>query len=158
MSDATWAALATIAGAAIVFFGERYRVRQSRKVSDAEVRVDAKRVSVESRQVDGELWQSILEQQRKVYEDHVSGLQEANKIVLDALREDLTEALKRIDKLEEGRAEDQRTITGLKDALEREEARSRTAVRYVREVLAWIRIHVPDGTPPTPPPDLLADI
>lgn len=133
MSDAILALIAVAVGGMFTFLGVRLTARQASHATDSTA-------TVENRQVDIEEWKTLLDTQGKVYAGHVS-----------TLRDDLTAAIARVDLLET-------KIGSVTDALSREEGRSRMALRYLREVLAWVQVQFPDAVPPPMPPELRPEL
>lgn len=147
MNESALGFLGVVAGSLITYLGVRFTARQARRATDSAA-------TVAGRQVDIDEWKSLLVEQREVFEAHVRTLTDANA----ATREELAVALDRIQVLEDGRRNDRDSISTLTDALHREEARSRAALRYIRDVLSWVRIRLPDATPPTLPDELRPEL
>ncbi|QIG58500.1 hypothetical protein PQE18_gp22 [Arthrobacter phage DrSierra] len=109
-------------GAVLSYFGVRFTARQNAKAAQ-----DAAKVS--SRQVDVDEWKSIVA----------------------ALREEVGRLSGRVDALEKKREDDRDYIETLEAEARAHDARYRSLLRYVRDVLAWAARVMPDHDPPLAP-------
>lgn len=114
--------LGAVTGAILTYLGVRFTARQNAKAAK-----DAATVS--NRQVDVDEWRAIVA----------------------ALREEVGRLSGRVDALEKKREDDRDYIETLEAEARAHDARYRSLLRYVRDVLAWAARVMPDHDPPLAP-------
>lgn len=113
--------------AAFSYLGARFTARQSAKSA-------ARAADSTDRQVDVDEWRALVK----------------------TLQDELARISLRVDALEKRRDVDRALIESLEADLQTRDARHRTLLTYVREVIAWARLLAPDHSPP-PAPASIAD-
>ena len=129
MAETLFGLLGGFIGSVLVYLGVRFTARQSVKAATVTAKVSDRQVNVNE-------WQAIVQELRKEVER-------------------LTE---RVDALEGQRLTDRTQIERMERELSVRDARQRTLVSYLREVLAWARHYLPDQTPPPAPASIADDL
>lgn len=134
MSDALQLATAVF-GALATFVTGVVISRQSRSAARDQARI-------ETRRVDTETWDTITK---------------ALRAELERVQTTQAQDRGRIEKLEHKGHEDRDAIEETNRRLDDAMRRYQSAIRYIRELLAFIAAHVPGQKAPSPPADLLPD-
>ncbi|WP_336881375.1 hypothetical protein [Rhodococcus globerulus] len=120
-------------GIAGIVYGKRADARTARDESAQRTQLATADDEREAHQAADARWQAMLDQQRQDF-----------LALLDPMRQSISDL--------NGK------VAALETALDDKEDSLRAAIEFIRELLAWIRLHSPDLTPPDVPPSLAADV